>query len=134
MWSAIRFVSLFVLVALPASAQPRGITGVVRDEQQAVVVGAQVILTSPQTATKATTLTDGTGLYGFLSLQPGVYVVEVHAKGFRVTPQAITLGTSEGETRDFVLALAGAAESVTVTATGGVDRGYRVDTVASLGP
>jgi iron complex outermembrane receptor protein len=37
-------------------------------------------------------------------------------------------------TADFVLALAGTAESVTVTATGGVDRGYRVDAVSSLGP
>ena len=134
MWSTLRFVSLFLLVALPAAAQPHAITGVVRDQQQAVVVGAQVVLTSLQTTNKATTLTDGAGRYAFPALQAGMYVVEVHAKGFRVTSQPITVGTSPGGTRDFELALAGEAESVTVTATGGVDRGYRVDRVGSLGP
>ena len=118
----------------PAAAQFREITGDVKDQQQAVVVGAQVILTSAQTAAKATTVTDGVGHYRFPPVDAGEYVVEVHAKGFQVASRKIAVDTGGGGTSDFVLALAGTAESVTVTATGGVDRGYRVDAVSSLGP
>jgi iron complex outermembrane receptor protein len=130
----VSLVCMFVLVALPASAQFRGIAGVVKDPQQAVVVGAPVTLMSRQATTRVTTVTDGTGRFGFPSLEAGKYVVEVHARGFQVASEEITLRAGEGVTRDFVLALAGEAESVTVTAPGSVARGYRVDTVSSLGP
>jgi iron complex outermembrane receptor protein len=134
MCSIVRLVCVLLLVAGPVSAQSRAITGVVRDQQQAVVVGAPVVLIAAPASTTATTVTDGEGRYVFPSLETGRYVVEVRAKGFRVANQAITLNGSETATRDFVLALAGAAESVTVTAPGTVDRGYRVDTVGSIGP
>jgi iron complex outermembrane recepter protein len=134
MRSVVGLVCTVVLFALPVSAQFRGLTGVVKDPQQAVVVGAQVILKSPRSATRATTVTDGTGRYGFPAPAAGRYVVEVHAKGFQIASEEIALGAGEGATRDFVLALAGEAESVTVTAPGSVARGYRVDTVSSLGP
>jgi iron complex outermembrane receptor protein len=124
-----------LLLAVPlANAQSRGISGVVRDQQQAVVVGARVdLIVAPATA-RATTATDGEGRYSFSALAVGMYVVEVHATGFRVARQVITLPEGESATRDFLLTLAGANESVTVTASGGVDRGYRVDTVSALGP
>jgi iron complex outermembrane receptor protein len=135
MYSIVRLACVMVLlVAGPASAQFREITGDVKDPQQAVVVGAQVILISAQTAARSTTVTDGVGHYRFPAVDAGKYVVEVHAKGFRVASREIAVDTGGGGTSDFVLALAGTAESVTVTAPGGVDRGYRVDAVASLGP
>ncbi|MEP7306455.1 MAG: TonB-dependent receptor [Acidobacteriota bacterium] len=139
MCSIVRFGFLCFLIAGPAAAQFREISGDVKDQQQAVVVGAQVILTSAQTAATATararsTLTDGAGHYRFPPVDAGEYVVEVHGKGFRVASRKISVDTGDGGTADFVLALAGTAESVTVTATGGVDRGYRVDAVSSLGP
>ncbi len=134
MWSIVRLACLLQLVTSPAPAQSRGITGVVRDQQQGVVAGAQVVLISTQTTAKATTVSDGEGRYHFSSLMEGVYVVEVHVKGFRVARQEIGLVAAETAVRDFVLALADVAESVTVTGTGGIDRAYRVDTVSSLGP
>src|SRR5712671_2759430 len=112
MRSVVGLVCTFVLFALPVSAQSRGITGVVKDPQQAVVVGAQIILKSPRAATRATTVTDGTGRYGFPALEAGRYVVEVHAKGFQIASEEIILGAGEGATRDFALSLAGEAESV----------------------
>ncbi|MEO8257779.1 MAG: TonB-dependent receptor [Acidobacteriota bacterium] len=128
-------VVVVLLLARPALAQPLGISGVVRDPQQAVVPGAQVLLTNPRTAARTSTVTDGQGRFIFMNLAPDSYVAEVHARGFQVmTSQAITLIGGGSATRDFVLVLAGAAESVTVTAAGGVGRGYRVDTVSSLGP
>ena len=125
---------VLLLAAQPALAQSRGINGVVRDPQQAVVAGAEVVLINSRTAVRATALTDGLGRYSFAPPAPDTYVVEVHAKGFKVvTSEAIALAAGESVTQDFVLALAGTNESVTVTGIGDVEQGYRVDTVSSLG-
>jgi iron complex outermembrane receptor protein len=136
MFSIVRLACVLLVAARPAvaAAQSHGITGIVRDPQQAVVTGAQVIVTGARTTAKGTAVTDGEGRYSFTSLEPDRYVIEVHAKGFQVvTSAAFTLAAGELATRDFVLALAGPTESVTVTAPGGADRGYRVDAVSSLG-
>jgi len=122
-----------VLTTLPAVAQSRSITGVVRDPQRAVVVGAQVDLVAPPAA-PVTTATDGEGRYRFGGLVPGRYVVEVRARGFQMVRGEVSVATGQDSERDVVLELAGAAESVTVTASGGVARGYRVDAIGSLGP
>ena len=83
---------VLVLVAQHALAQSHGITGVVRDPQQAVVVGAEVVLINSRTAARATAVTDGQGRYTFALPVPDSYVVEVHAKGFVVTTtEAIAL-------------------------------------------
>ena len=115
----------------PALAPPHGIAGVVRDPQQAVVAGAAVTLINVRTTAKATALTDGQGRYSFTALEPDIYAVEVHAKGFEVaTSQEIALAAGGSATRDFVLTVEGVTGSVTVT---GVDPGYRVDAVSALG-
>ena len=89
-------VAFVLLAAPPALAQSRGISGVVRDPQQAVVPGAQVVLTMrgrlpgrrPSPMARAVT--------AFMNLAPDNYVVEVHAKGFQViTSQAIALASGE---------------------------------------
>jgi iron complex outermembrane receptor protein len=129
-----RIAWVLLLAAQPAFAQSRGINGVVRDPQQAVVAGAEVVLISSRPTVKATALTDGLGRYSFAPPAPDTYVVEVHAKGFKViASEAIALAAGESVTRDFVLALAGTNESVTVTGVGDVEQGYRVATVSSLG-
>src|SRR5204862_285181 len=76
---------------------------------------------------RTATTTDRQGRYSFSNLTPDTYVVEVQAKGFQIAAsQAIAVAGSQTAAQDFMLTLAGAAESVTVTATGEVDRGYRV--------
>src|SRR5580704_15679762 len=133
MSSIVRLACVLLVAARPAVApaargplaQSQGITGVVRDPQQAVVPGAQVILTDARTTATTRTVTDGQGRYSFAPLEPDRYVVEVRARGFQVaTSVEIALAAGESATRDFVLALAGATESVTVTAPAGVDRAY----------
>jgi iron complex outermembrane receptor protein len=136
MSSIVRLACVLLVAARPAvaAAQSQGITGVVRDPQQAVVPGAQVILTDARATARTTTVTDGQGRYSFAPLEPDRYVVEVRARGFQVaTSVEIMLAPGENPTRDFVLALAGATESVTVTAPAGVERAYHVDAVSSLG-
>jgi iron complex outermembrane receptor protein len=120
-----------LLVVQPAIAQSREIAGVVRDPQQAVVADAEVALINAQTGARVRAVTDGQGRYSFAALVPGTYVAEVRARGFQViASQPIVLTAGQSLTRDFVLTLAGANESVTVT---GFGQGYRVDAVSSLG-
>jgi iron complex outermembrane receptor protein len=122
---------VLLLAVRPVFAQSGGIVGVAKDPQGAVVAGAQVVLINAQADVRSTTVTDGSGRYGFAPLQPGTYAVEVSAAGFQTARSAeITLVSGESVTRDFSLALAGPTESVTVL---GVDQAYRVGAVSSLG-
>src|SRR3954468_13823737 len=115
----LRSFSLFSLLALlalvnPAAAQSGSISGVVKDPQHAVVPGAEVVLRNSRSPATPTVVTDGTGHYAFTALQPGTYVVQVYLSGFQVqSTTAILLGGEQSATQDFVLALAGEAQSVT---------------------
>src|SRR5262245_10894029 len=125
--------SLVAVVALPASAaaQNGSISGIVKDPQQAVVPGAEVVLRNSRSAATPTVVTDSVGRYAFTALQPGTYVVEVYLSGFEVqSSPAIMLGAEQSTTHDLVLALAGESQSITVIGT--ASPGYRVDT-ASIG-
>jgi iron complex outermembrane receptor protein len=118
-------------LAAPAAAQTASISGVVKDPQLAIVPGAEVVLRNARSAATPTVVTDAAGRYAFSSLQPGTYTVQVYLSGFeeQASP-AIALGPQQSATHDFVLALAGASQSVTVVGT--ASPGYRVDT-ASIG-
>lgn len=133
--SALRYLTwaaaVLSLAVQPASAQSSGIAGVVKDPQQAIVVGAEVVLINSRTNARATARTDGQGRYIFVAPAPDIYIVEVHGAGFeRATSEPISFHSGETVARDFVLTLAGATELVTVT---GVDQAYRVGVVSSLG-
>jgi VCBS repeat-containing protein len=119
--------TLWCFVALlfgagPAAAQAPAITGVVRDPQQAVVAGAEVVLIDARTGVKTTTLTDGLGRFS-LAAAPGDYTLEVHARGFEVATQMLALAAGETATRDVALKVAGTSESVTVTGLRGTEEG-----------
>jgi len=105
------------------------ITGVVKDPAQAVVPGSQITLTNQQTKAKITAASDSQGVYKFPSVQPGIYVVGADINGFKasVSPE---LKVAAGQTvnYDFVLALAGATDTLNVTAAN-VENAYRVDNV-----
>ena len=135
----ILLVMLSVLFAsLPALAQTAAgtgsITGMVKDPNHAVLANTQVVLTNLLTGTKSATATNEQGIYVFPALRPGGYSVAVEAKGFQVKASS-ELKVAQGHTvnADFVLALAGNTESVTVSA-GSVENAYRVDTVKPGSP
>jgi iron complex outermembrane receptor protein len=138
MKKSLLFVLLFALSALSAFAQTTAstgqITGVVKDPHQAVVADTPVILTNVETKEKITAITNAEGVYQSPALQPGAYVVEVDAKGFKsgVSPE---LHVAAGQTvnLDFTLTLAGNAETVNVSA-GSVENAYRVDNVKPGSP
>ena len=125
--------ALVCVLALPGTlfAQSATISGVIRDPQQAVVPGAEVTLRNSRSAATPTVVSDGQGRYTFTALAPGSYTVEVYLSGFEVQASpVIALGDGQSTQHDFVLALAGATQSVTVI--GSASPGYRVDT-ASIG-
>ena len=132
------FAGAILLLASLASAQTGAntgqISGVVRDPDKAVVPRTQVTLTNQQTKAKASAATDDQGAYTFSSLPAGTYIVEVaSAKGFKPSASG-ELKVTAGQTvqSDFALALAGVANSVTVSADS--ENAYRVDNVDSAGP
>jgi iron complex outermembrane receptor protein len=134
------FVLGMLLWTLSAFAQTTAstgqITGVVTDPNQAVLSSTQVVLTNTQTQEKITVVTNNQGVYVFSDLQPGTYVVEVDAKGFKpsVSP-ALQVGAGQSVKSDFALTLAQATETVNVSA--GSENAYRVENVkpgSPLGP
>ena len=85
-WIRLRLLAACCVVACasPVFAQiaPGEITGVVKDPDQAVVIGAPVTVTNQATQARITTVTSRTGRYTFSALLPGRYVVEARAEGF----------------------------------------------------
>ncbi len=126
------FIFLFAFASFSAFAQTAAstgqITGAVKDPNQAVVSTTQVVLTNLQTKVKFTAVTNSQGVYAFRALQPGGYIVEINAKGFKPSVSA-ELKVTAGQTvnSDFALALAGNTEIVDVTADAA--NAYRVDNV-----
>lgn len=84
--SAFLLVFLFILCA-PAWAQLNTgtITGVLRDQQGAVLAGASVAIRNTETGVVTTTKTNDDGTYQVLGLIPGIYSVEASAQGFGPT-------------------------------------------------
>ena len=57
--------------------------GSIKDPQGAVVAGATVTLTNPETGFTRNTTSNDSGQFAFETIQPGVYKIEVEAKGFK---------------------------------------------------
>jgi hypothetical protein len=101
----------------PAFAQFSGsITGVVTDSSGSVVPGAAVLITEQRTQVKNSTVSDGSGIYNFLSLAPGNYQVTVTKAGFSDTNIIANLSTEQKLNLPVKLVVASATQSVQVTA------------------
>ena len=75
-----------LLIALrPASLQAQSfasVSGTITDTSGAVVPGVQIVLQNRDTNVKQITLTNGKGVYSFISVTPGNYSMEVIKNGF----------------------------------------------------
>jgi hypothetical protein len=98
------------------------IQGDVTDTAGAVVPGADVVAEETETHTLHKSVTDGSGRFAFLSLQPGVYVVKITKAGFATTIQE-NLNLTVGLTTSLKISLkvASGNESVTVESAPLVD-------------
>jgi hypothetical protein len=111
---------LFTLT-LAASASAQVQTGSIlvkaTDQQNAVLPGANITISSPVlVAGSMTAVTDAGGVYRFPSLVPGTYSVKIELQGFQTIIRE-TVNVLVGQTTpvEFLLKVASVAETVTVT-------------------
>src|SRR5258708_27246737 len=67
----------------PRSAGTGGISGVVTDQQGAVITNAEVVAVASGSRKKSTTVTDNIGAFTFRALPVGAYRLEFKARGFQ---------------------------------------------------
>jgi hypothetical protein len=110
----------FLLLAASAAAFAQStfatLTGIVTDPTGAVVPGASVTATRVGTAATFTTVTDSAGSYRLLNLDAGRYRIETALSGFNSEARELELLARQTVRVDVRLAVAGAQESLTVTA------------------
>ena len=101
----------------PAQTELAQVSGRVTDQTGAVVVDTEVEMKNVSTNLSITVKTNQDGLYTFPSLRPGHYVLSARKAGFKtVTVTQFELNTQDQMTRNFVLQVGSANESITVTA------------------
>jgi Carboxypeptidase regulatory-like domain len=113
-------VSLLVFSAVSGNAQlTRGIiSGTVRDEQGAIVAGAQVTITSNgSNLIKRETTSDDQGFYRVPALDPGSYTVVIEKQGFqKLENREITVKSAGETTFDASMKVGSVSATVDVTA------------------
>ena len=110
---------LVLLAALlPCSATILGnVRGVVHDPEHRPISGARVVVESTNSAYKLTGKTDADGGFQFSAVPVGEYRITVDAPGFASDAQVLVLGAASAPVLHYLLALAGAHESVNVEAS-----------------
>jgi hypothetical protein len=107
---------LLLGLAAPAVAQVQGgtVSGTIRDEQGAVLPGAEVTLAGP--AERLSFVAGADGQYRFLNVAPGAYTVTVTLPGFAsVVREGIRVVVGQTVELPFTLRVASLQESVTVS-------------------
>jgi len=116
----ISLLALVLILVIPHSASAQAtatLNGVVRDSSGAVIPKATVILQNTNTGTERESLTNDSGLYVFVSVQPGEYVLKVTKEGFTTATQGLHVLVNQASILDFTLAVGSTQQSVTVEAS-----------------
>jgi hypothetical protein len=118
----IKALALFFMIALlvaPAVFAQSGtgrIGGKVTDQQGGVLPGASIQLVNIDSGLAITIVSNAAGAYNFPAVDPGNYRIQVSLSGFADwVREPIILSTRQGLTIDVTMAVAGVAETVTVT-------------------
>jgi hypothetical protein len=106
---------LFPLIATRADVGGK-ITGVVKDQTDAVIAGAKVVAIDTATGMKQTTKTDDQGSYAFPVLPVGQYEIDVTADGFKPNKtRSLAIDINAALTVDVTLQVSDQSQTVTVT-------------------
>src|SRR5436190_7301053 len=112
------FVAFVLIFVIPHSASGQAtatLNGVVRDSSAAVIPQATVTLHNTDTGTDRESLTNDSGLYVFVSVPPGEYVLKVTKDGFTTATQAgLHVVVNQSSTQDFTLRVGSTQQSITV--------------------
>ena len=118
-WVPLALPIILILGLTPiASAQTEmgRITGVVADTTGGVLPGATVTAKAVGTGALRTVYTDTAGRFVFASMPPGPYEITAEMSSFRTTMTKVLVTVGAAANVDFKLEIAGAAETVNVTA------------------
>jgi len=106
---------LFLLNAALADVGGK-ITGVVKDQTDAVIAGATVVAVNTASGVKQTTKTDEQGSYAFPVLPVGQYEIDVTADGFKPNQtRSVAIDINAALTVDVTLQVSDQNQTVTVT-------------------
>jgi len=115
--SLVTLVSLVVSGTALAQSGTATLFGSIKDQQNAGVPGATLILTQTATSATRTVVTDDGGNYRFNALSPGMYSLKVELNGFRTALRdKIDLPVDMSTQLDIPLEMGSLAETVQVTA------------------
>jgi hypothetical protein len=103
---------------LPAQTFQASVTGVVRDQSNAVIPNAQVTAVEISSGAKYTAVTNQDGLYRFPALPPAQYNFSAATTGFKTFEQGpVTLQVQQALELNIVLQPGQVTEKITVTAS-----------------
>lgn len=111
-------VVVVVGLATPLFAQGgrSDITGTVSDQGKAVLPGVTVTVTNEATGLQRVGVTSADGRFVISTLVPGTYMIRLELQGFQtLTQTGIVLNVGQELALNLTLAVAGLAETVTVT-------------------
>lgn len=116
------FAAIFCAV-MQAQAQGRTgtIQGTVKDPNGAVVPNARVTIKQSVTGYTQTAQTDADGTFKLVNVPFNTYTVRAEAAGFQPVEQSVDLESNIPASTDLTLAVAGTAETVTVTTSSGAE-------------
>src|SRR5438093_4251853 len=114
------FLVVLVVLAFAASAGAQFATatvvGVVRDASGGVVPDAKVTLTNTATGVSVTRTTNSEGLYEFVTVRPGVYIVTAEKSGFAVAlADNVQVQVAARQRVDLQMAVGAISEQILVT-------------------
>ena len=112
--------ALCLLTASPAWAQfeTASVVGTVRDSSGAVVPGAAVTLTGIETGVSTSRTTNDSGLYEFVTVKAGLYVVTAEKEGFSsALVDNVQVQVGARQRVDLRLAVGRVSERIEVTAS-----------------
>jgi hypothetical protein len=133
--SLARVLSVGALAAIYVWAQSAStgtVNGQITDQQNAVIVGAEVRLVDLETNTVRSTVTNETGRYSFVNVTPGTYNILISKTGFaqtKIPGQKVEVGLSL--TANVALEVGSTATTVEVTAGAGAELQVMNATVGS---
>jgi Carboxypeptidase regulatory-like domain len=104
-----------ISIWVPLIAQETGISGRVTEASNAVIANVAVTATG-EDGTKASTTTNGTGLYQFPGLRAGIYRLRFDVSGFAPAERTITLLVGQTASVDVQMLLAQTSTTVNVEA------------------
>jgi outer membrane receptor protein involved in Fe transport len=111
--------SLLCLMTASASAAIADLSGTAEDKSGGKLVGATILVLTPQRAVVATTVTDQSGTFTVRGLPDGQYLVVARYTGMADRQVSVTLSGKAPEALKLVLNLAAVQEDVSVTASPG---------------